>query len=36
MEAGWAVGVPAALRRCLLEEEEGHWGGLWEFGYSRR
>lgn len=34
---GCSVVVPAGLRRCLLEEEEeGHWGGLWEFGYSRR
>lgn len=30
------VYVPAGLRRCLLEVEEGHWGGLLEFGYSRR
>lgn len=34
----WAVmlSIPSGQRRCLLEEEEGHWGGLWEFGYSRR
>lgn len=31
-----AFDIPGGLGRCLLEEEEGHLGGLWEFDYSRR
>lgn len=34
----WGVlAEPGALWwQGLDEEEEGHWGELWEFGYSRR
>lgn len=34
VRAGMEVCIPAGRGRCL--HEEGHLGGLWEFGYSRR
>lgn len=36
MKVEWALIIPGGLGRSLLEEEEGQWGGLWEFDYSRR
>lgn len=37
VRAEWALIVPDGLGRSLLEdEEEGEWGGQWEFDYSRR
>lgn len=37
VRAQWALVVPGGLGRSLLEEEEeGEWGGQWEFDYSRR